>query len=117
MSSLIADAKLSDKRMNCQEKSSQWVYSIFLLDETLLLRYNLLLLYSSLVLYTECVGKRGRSLLLTVSSPDRAGERNPAHPSGDHSGVVQQAGHAALDRRIGVRIPAPEFPHWQGPIV
>ena len=24
------------------------------------------------------------------------------------SGVVQQAGHAALDRRIGVRIPAPE---------
>jgi hypothetical protein len=27
----------------------------------------------------------------------------------DHSGVVQQAGHAALDRRIGVRIPAPEI--------
>jgi hypothetical protein len=26
------------------------------------------------------------------------------------SGVVQQAGHAALDRRIGVRIPAPECP-------
>ena len=28
----------------------------------------------------------------------------------DGSGVVQQAGHAALDRRIGVRIPAPESP-------
>jgi hypothetical protein len=26
----------------------------------------------------------------------------------EDSGVVQQAGHAALDRRIGVRIPAPE---------
>lgn len=30
-------------------------------------------------------------------------------PRGAHSGVVQQAGHAALDRRIGVRIPAPEL--------
>lgn len=27
----------------------------------------------------------------------------------EDSGVVQQAGHAALDRRIGVRIPAPEL--------
>ena len=30
-------------------------------------------------------------------------------PSRACSGVVQQAGHAALDRRIGVRIPAPEL--------
>jgi hypothetical protein len=41
--------------------------------------------------------------------PSAGGEDcNPSN-NDDHSGVVQQAGHAALDRRIGVRIPAPEF--------
>jgi hypothetical protein len=47
-------------------------------------------------------------MLASHRSESIAGVRRWTTGRDEDSGVVQQAGHAALDRRIGVQIPAPE---------
>jgi hypothetical protein len=81
----------------------------FLLDEPLQLRYNLPATGWSLVPLHSAPTRAEEVDGSLAIIPDQRGVREcrPSHHD-DHSGVVQQAGHAALDRRIGVRIPAPE---------
>jgi hypothetical protein len=71
----------------------------FLLDEPSQLRYNYVLHYNTLC----------PNILRLILLYPASGGMGWRSDDGDHSGVVQQAGHAALDRRIGVRIPAPEL--------
>ena len=81
-----------------RKKQAMHVFD-FLLDEPSQLRYNYVLHYNTLC----------PNILRLILLYPASGGMGWRSDDGDHSGVVQQAGHAALDRRIGVRIPAPEL--------
>ena len=89
-------ADRASRRFSCLTKSSDSVINYQLLDGSLL---------RSVIC---CAKQESRSIRMGLSSIAGGEDSHPSN-NDDHSGVVQQAGHAALDRRIGVRIPAPEF--------
>ena len=109
---LCTGTKLPKQYGACQEQGGQLKRPIFLLDELLQLRYNLPAAERSLVLPYPVSGWV-EELSEVHSRPPQPLKLGVARLFYDgQSGVVQQAGHAALDRRIGVRIPAPELLSW-----